>query len=143
MELTPYPQTINSLHTGHFTKQDLFSQTMLDQMGYKTFDYALPQGWLDSLHGYCEKHCMNVTYDLIRSTCVWGYGQDKSGPITACYEVMMAHGMCVCHANGGEVPKAAVDAKRELTRIEVVKQIKELERKLAQLTRTDWTSAEA
>lgn len=142
MELTQYPQTTNSLHTGHFTKQDLFSEAMLCRMGYNAFDYALPQPWLNAFQEYCKEHCMGVTYDLVRSTCVWAYGQDKQGPVTACYEVMMAYGMWQCHVNGGEMPKAAAEAKRELTRIEVVKQIKELERKLAQLTRTDWRTVE-
>lgn len=138
MELTPYPQTINSLHTGHFTKQDLFLQTMLDRIGYKTFDYALPQPWLNAFDRHCKEHCTNVTYDLIRSTCVWGYGQDKSGPVTACFEVMVAYWMWQCKDSGGEMPRTALDAKRHIDAAEIVKEIKQLERKLAQLTETNW-----
>jgi len=54
----------------------------------KTFDYALPQDWLNDFSDWCKCHPMRsfvVTYDAISSTTVWIY--PESMPATCCSEV--------------------------------------------------------
>lgn len=58
------------------TKGELFSD--LDE----TFDYALPQSWLNY---FVQK--TGLDYDLVRSTTVWLYQNNYIGPITVSAEV--------------------------------------------------------
>lgn len=137
MKLICYRYTLASLKTSNCTKLDLFPQDIMEGMGYRTYDYALPQQWLDEFADYCREHYTQVTYNLILSSCVWAYG-DTQGPVTCCYEVMVAFWMWQCSESGGEMPRTALDAKRHIDAAEIVKEIKQLERKLAQLTDTNW-----
>ena len=54
-----------------------------------TFDYALPQEWLDKFADWCIVNYPIVTYHLIRSTTVWAYtkGSLFGEPLTVCIEV--------------------------------------------------------
>ena len=78
--------SLETLESMHVTKGELFK-------GVKcTFDYALPQDWLDDFSTFCKSTGDIVTYDLIRSTTVWAY--PKNGkyslyglPLIACTEV--------------------------------------------------------
>jgi|TARA_R110002096_G_scaffold321278_4_gene515373 hypothetical protein len=66
-----------------------------------TFDYALPQNWLNDFADFCIESDSVVSYDLIRSTTVWEYpvmrpirflgSYSQSGPVTCCEEVYSAH----------------------------------------------------
>ena len=60
-----------------------------------TFDYAMPQNWLNEFADFCIDRDSVVSYDLIRSTTVWAYpaiGSGlQSGPVTCCEEVYSAH----------------------------------------------------
>ena len=52
------------------------------------FDYALPQGWLDSITKFAiENGFLNCSYEVILSTTVWGYGNGYGAPETCCLEV--------------------------------------------------------
>jgi len=51
-----------------------------------TFDFALPQGWLDSLTLYALIVSPQLTYDIILSTTVWVY--PGSYPLSNCQEVV-------------------------------------------------------
>ena len=54
-----------------------------------TFDFALPQDWLNDF----ASHCGNITYDNIISTTVWAYpdGMPCGQPMTCCKEVYLAY----------------------------------------------------
>ena len=60
-----------------------------------TFDYAMPQNWLNGFADFCIDRDSVVSYDLIRSTTVWAYPATGSGvqvgPVTCCKEVYSAH----------------------------------------------------
>ena len=64
-----------------------------DNLGHP-YDAALPQDWLNDFADWCcnnPDRARGVDYDRIRSTTVWGYGDETSGPITCCREVAYAH----------------------------------------------------
>lgn len=132
MQIIKYPETIKSLKLNRISKQDLFGRVNLEDSYCKSFDYALPQGWLDAFTEFCKQHFTQVTYDLIRGTCVWGYGRG-SGPITGCYEVMAAHGLWEADCNDGEIPQTAKQAQHELDRRACMDQIKSLQDKLRKM----------
>lgn len=81
--------SISELESMNVSKGEIFKE--LTNEG-TTFDYALPQNWLDELANYCKKYIPTVTYNMILSTVVWGYGEgDYFGhPITCCKEVERA-----------------------------------------------------
>ena len=59
-----------------------------------SFDYAMPQGWLNGFSDWCKTHCPEVTYDLIRSTTVWHYKPERDSmgrPCTCSLEVARAY----------------------------------------------------
>lgn len=68
----------------HASKGDLFADLC------ETFDYALPQRWLNDMTDFCEAEGNEVTYDMIRSTTVWVYGKTETGPRSCCTEVANA-----------------------------------------------------
>jgi hypothetical protein len=74
------PQSIKQLQLLHCSKSEYFVNAPF------TFDYALPQDWLNEFANYAEHH--GVSYDDIRSTTVWAYNWNGySGPVTICSEV--------------------------------------------------------
>ena len=63
-----------------------------------SFDYAMPQGWLNEFSDWCKTHqfywIQDVTYDLIRSTTVWHYKPERDSmgrPCTCSLEVAKAY----------------------------------------------------
>ena len=132
MQTTLYPETIKSLDkVQHLTKEQMFSKMFMEQTGYTSFDYALPQQWLNDFTGFCKENHTQVTYDLIRSTCVWGYGTGVQGPVTACYEVMAAYWMWNCANNHGSFkPQAARDAENKVLVEELMGEIAHLTQRL-------------
>jgi hypothetical protein len=72
--------TIEQIENIRMTKGDLFKE--LENIG-KTFDYALPQQWLNNFSKFAAWN--DLTYDLIRSTTVWIYPENK--PVSICSEV--------------------------------------------------------
>lgn len=52
------------------TKQDIAEYLVARGLLCKTFDYALPQGWLDQFKG--------EEYDKVRSSTVWAYPEGKA-----------------------------------------------------------------
>lgn len=70
--------TINQIESMHLTKEDLFKDLTC------TFDYALPQNWLDH---FCAVN-FHLPYPLVLSTTVWVYPENK--PLSACLEVQQA-----------------------------------------------------
>ena len=70
------------------TKADLFQDLVAEGV---TFDYALPQVWLNEFSDWCRRHYPSVTYGLILTTTVWGYGEKRQGPIFRCREVFEAY----------------------------------------------------
>lgn len=85
------PKTIDELIAAAVTKGDVFKDLGM------TYDYAVPQPWLDAFADWC-KYCpmtniTRVTYSLILSTTVWVYppiGKGQCGPMTCCSEVLWA-----------------------------------------------------
>jgi hypothetical protein len=63
------------------SKGELFQ----DLMKVKTFDFALPQEWLDNFSNRHQCKLKGITYELIRSTTVWTYPESK--PLSLCTEV--------------------------------------------------------
>jgi len=67
--------------------------------GYEeSFDWALPQPWLDKFAEWCElsdANCIKeVTYRTILSTTVWSYKKERDvfgRPTTCCREVAQAY----------------------------------------------------
>jgi hypothetical protein len=78
----PHQETYETLTNMNVSKDDIFKELSI------TFDYALPQDWLDMLANLPGA----PSYDAILSTTVWGYppGNIMGIPITACIEVQAA-----------------------------------------------------
>jgi len=77
-------KTIVELQYGTFNKRDLFVD-----IDY-TFDWAVPQNWLDSFADWAKVYTKGfITYHLILSSVVWGYpGNNPFGmPIFGCIEI--------------------------------------------------------
>lgn len=76
-----------ALTARHLSKQEIFEDCPA------TYDFALPQNWLNDFSEWCECHFRGVTYDLIRSTCVWVYPERYAcgEPMTCCLEVLKAY----------------------------------------------------
>lgn len=74
--------SINTLYSMNVTKEDLFKG-----LGF-TFDYALPQPWLDELVARPGA----PSYRTVLSTTVWAYppGLFMGKPLTVCTEVQSA-----------------------------------------------------
>lgn len=88
--------TIEQIKAISLSKGECFAN--LDE----TFDYALPQNWLDEFSSWCSKQPkgavdfthvgLGVDYDMIASTTVWSYPANaSSGPVTCCAEVLYAY----------------------------------------------------
>lgn len=75
--------SIEELNTIKRTKKELFEQFA------DSFDWSVPQDWLDDFSAWCIVNYPNVTYDLIRSTTVWSYAQGNhfGYPVTVSKEV--------------------------------------------------------
>ena len=78
--------THEELNQMRISKGELFASVE------STFDYALPQTWLDAFAVFCKVNHPLVTYDLIQSTTVWLYGNDTFAgrPLTVCSDVQIA-----------------------------------------------------
>ena len=72
----PETYTIEQLEKMNVSKGDLFK----DFFKVKTFDYALPQNWLDNFVNWSS-----LPYHLVLSTTVWIYPENK--PMSICTEV--------------------------------------------------------
>ena len=81
MYYVPHQETYETLTNMNVSKDDIFKELSI------TFDYALPQDWVDRLAMLSP-----VTYRMILSTTVWGYppGNIMGIPITCCIEVQQA-----------------------------------------------------
>lgn len=78
--------TIPELEEINPTKQELFQELE------ESFDFALPQQWLNEFAKWCEVNFVDVSYKLIRMTTVMGYGESSFGQlVTRCTEVFDAH----------------------------------------------------
>lgn len=86
--MTIYPtKTLKQLQASRVTKGEMFEALKEQRV---TFDYALPQTWLDEIAKFAKSISKTVTYDLIVSTTVWYYrqGGDAFGnALTGCAEV--------------------------------------------------------
>ncbi len=82
----PKLATCKQLEALHLSKEECFANLE------GSFDYAVPQQWLDKFANWCRDNAMTprgTTYDLIRSTTVWVY--PESEPMTCCAEVYYAY----------------------------------------------------
>jgi hypothetical protein len=78
----PDTYSIAQLEKRRVSKGELFAN--YDKS--KSFDFALPQEWLNSFANYCEKRGLGfLSYHLILSTTVWTYPENK--PVSLCTEV--------------------------------------------------------
>ena len=79
---TPHKELWDDLCKMNVTKERIFKGVDF------TFDYALPQTWLDSL----ADKIYSPSYNVILSTTVWAYppGNFFGIPVTACVEVQQA-----------------------------------------------------
>lgn len=72
------------------TKADIFNDDVMKKLGLMgSFDFALPQSWLNDFAHWCRSwdKWNDIDYDLIRSTTVW----TDEEMITCCVEVMQAY----------------------------------------------------
>lgn len=79
-------KSIKEIKSSPTSKEDLFKGMEV------TFDYALPQTWLDTFSKWCTDHlpvCYGaINYNLIRSTSVMAYPKDDyARVVSACTEV--------------------------------------------------------
>jgi len=59
-----------------------------------TFDYAVPQPWLDDFSDWCKLNHPELDYHTILFSVVWGYPKNKFWgglPIFFCKEVLNAY----------------------------------------------------
>lgn len=78
--------SISDLNSLEITKNDIFEFCDF------TFDYALPQIWLNSFSNWCKKYHEEITYDLIASTTIFAKSKDGVwNPIFGCTEVMWVY----------------------------------------------------
>lgn len=87
--LTHNLRSIQEIESMPATKEKIF-QDVADTV---TTDTALPQQWLNQFSKWCSENYPAVTYDLIRSSCVWAYhkGNLFGFPVTCCIEVIDAY----------------------------------------------------
>jgi len=91
--------TLKQLQSLEMSKEECFENVIGG-----SFDYALPQQWLNEFADWCKANsqklhkdksgCSRVTYDVIASTTVWHYPpytEGNSGPLTCCAEVYYAY----------------------------------------------------
>jgi len=78
--------TVSELSTARLSKSELF--TNFTKVAGITFDYALPQQWLNAITAFCSEsqEFKGVSYSLISGTCVWTF----DGIISRCVEVEQA-----------------------------------------------------
>ena len=76
--------TWRTLCNGRYSKGELFADCV------QTFDYALPQRWLQDFADWCESEGNGVDYHMIRATTVWVYAKFDSYPMSVCTEVANA-----------------------------------------------------
>lgn len=96
--------TAKELLNTSYTKGKLFQGA--DKEG--SFDYALPQGWLDDFANWCGVNAPHVTYHLIMSTTVWLYPKNGThGPMTACREVGNAYVTYLTKGGYGDQDRSA------------------------------------
>jgi len=79
-------KSIKEIKSSPTSKGDLFKGMEV------TFDYALPQTWLDTFSKWCVDHLPSsygeINYNLIRSTSVMAYPKDDyARVVSACTEV--------------------------------------------------------
>lgn len=90
--------TLNQLQALSISKGEAFANYP------HTFDYAVPQPWLNDFAEWCKLNTLNLVgglglnwYNLILSTTVWGYEKNDNhclrwvGPVTCCKEVYQAY----------------------------------------------------
>ena len=77
--------SIQTLESMSVSKRDLFASVK------STFDYALPQDWLNDFSKHCKDCNPDITYDLIASTTVWIYDLCFGRPLFACTDVKKAY----------------------------------------------------
>lgn len=74
-------KTFDQIRKLHSTKSELFENLK------STFDYSLPQNWLDSFANWCKENNHDTGYYKIMGTTVWAYSDQYRGPVTCCSEV--------------------------------------------------------
>jgi len=75
-------RTVNELTESSISKGKAFESLE------GSFDYSLPQYWLDSVTKFAiDSGRLDVSYDLILSTTVWQYSNGHGRPLTCCQEV--------------------------------------------------------
>ena len=77
---------------GNFKTSELLKMLEFDKR-FRTYDYALPQTWLDDFAEFMKEHDERVTYNLICSTTVWCYGGEASEwgkGVSVCAEINRA-----------------------------------------------------
>ena len=82
MYYLPHQESMEVLESLNVTKEQLFKEMTI------TFDYALPQDWLNALASLPGA----PSYNTIISTTVWAYppGLFAGIPVTCCIEVQQA-----------------------------------------------------
>lgn len=77
----------SDLNSFEITKGDIFEYCNF------SFDYNVPQDWLNEFSDWCKVYQPEITYDLILSTTVWAFpkGNHFGNPIFGCVEVMWAY----------------------------------------------------
>ena len=82
MYYLPHQESLETLTNMSISKSEIFKDMNI------SFDYTLPQGWLNRI----ARLPGAPSYDVILSTTVWAYppGQFMGIPITACIEVQQA-----------------------------------------------------
>lgn len=76
-------KTLKELYEGKVSKSELFEDSKF------TFDYSLPQGWLDEFSDWCKKFVPDINYTIILSTTIWAYTEKNyfGFPVFGCLEV--------------------------------------------------------
>lgn len=84
-------QTAAELTRAGISKAEAFKT--LNEQEDVSFDYALPQPWLDAFAKWCETHYPDISYHLILSTTVATYHKSQLGEVfcTRCSEVYGAY----------------------------------------------------
>ena len=79
--------TIEQLKEERMSKEELFDGSNF------SFDYSMPQDWLNDFSDWCKKYQPEISYDLIHSTTVWAYtGKHYYGfPVFECIEVYITY----------------------------------------------------
>lgn len=75
--------TIEELKEKRMSKEEMFKN------GNFSFDYSLPQDWLNEFSDWCKKFKSELTYDIILSTTIWAFTPTNfyGFPVFGCLEV--------------------------------------------------------